>query len=403
MKFSASRLLRSESTPGILLAIAAAVAVVLSNSPAATFYNDTFATPVAVQVGTVQLAKPLLLWINEGLMAIFFLLVGLEIKREVVRGHLSTLAEAALPLGAALGGMAVPAMIYLAINATDPVARMGWAIPTATDIAFALGVLSLLGNRVPLSLKVFLTAVAVIDDLGAIVIIGLFYTADLSSGMLLAAAFAALALAIFNRAGVSNIAAYLLLGSLLWLIVVKSGVHATLAGVAVALAIPVRPQGAQQRTLDFENALRPWVAFLILPVFAFANAGISLSAITMSTLVSPVPVGIALGLIVGKFAGVLLASTVLIKSGVAKMPADASWIQLAGIAALCGIGFTMSLFIGSLAFEGQDERYATLVKLGVLTGSLVSALIGCALLISNGALRPRMPRYSFTDPVNPDT
>ncbi len=374
--------LQKQSSAGIVLAAAAAVALVISNSPLAGLYESALAMPVVVQAGDLRLGKPLLLWINDGLMAIFFLLVGLEIKREILEGELSSVSQSLLPVVAAIGGMALPALIYSTFNWSDPVTRAGWAIPTATDIAFALGVLSLLGSRVSISLKIFLTAVAVIDDLGAIVIIALFYTDDLSAGMLLAAALATAVLLVLNRAGVVRIAAYVVVGTLLWVAVLQSGVHATLAGVIVALAIPLRtknkPGHTPLRTL--EHALHPWVAFGVLPVFAFANAGVSFSGISLATVAAPVPVGIALGLVVGKLVGVFGASFLTVKAGFAGLPAGATWIELAGVAMLCGIGFTMSLFIGSLAFEHQAGRYDAQLRLGVLCGSIVSAVTGYAVL-----------------------
>lgn len=383
-------LLQKQSSPGIALAVAAAIALVISNSPLARFYEGAFATPVAVQIGAFALAKPLLLWINEGLMALFFLVVGLEIKREIVGGALSSREQALLPLVAAIGGMTAPALIYLSFNWNEPVARAGWAIPTATDIAFALGVFALLGSRAPVSLKIFLTAVAVIDDLGAIMIIGLFYTADLSAGMLIAAAIATAILFVLNRAGVVRTAAYILVGALLWLAVVKSGFHATLAGVVTALAIPLRTNNAANSPLiTLQDSLHPWVAFGILPLFAFANAGVSLAGVSLATLAGPVPLGIALGLAAGKFIGVFGASFALIKSGVARMPEGATWMQFAGVTILCGIGFTMSLFIGSLAFEHQPGAYDAPVRLGVLSGSIVSALVGW--LVIACAARPDRP------------
>lgn len=383
-------LLQKQSSPGIALAVAAAIALVISNSPLARFYEGAFATPVAVQIGAFALAKPLLLWINEGLMALFFLVVGLEIKREIVGGALSSREQALLPLVAAIGGMTAPALIYLSFNWNEPVARAGWAIPTATDIAFALGVFALLGSRAPVSLKIFLTAVAVIDDLGAIMIIGLFYTADLSAGMLIAAAIATAILFVLNRAGVVRTAAYILVGALLWLAVVKSGFHATLAGVITALAIPLRTNNAANSPLiTLQDSLHPWVAFGILPLFAFANAGVSLAGVSLATLAGPVPLGIALGLAAGKFIGVFGASFALIKSGVARMPEGATWMQFAGVTILCGIGFTMSLFIGSLAFEHQPGAYDAPVRLGVLSGSIVSALVGW--LVIACAARPDRP------------
>jgi NhaA family Na+:H+ antiporter len=313
-------------------------------------------------------------------MAIFFLLVGLEVKREVVEGELSTPAQVVLPVAAGIGGMAVPALIYIVINRGGGAAVNGWAIPTATDIAFALGILSLLGNRVPMSLKVFLTAVAIADDLGAIVIIALFYTAELSISMLIGAAVAIAALIALNLMKITRIGPYVLVGIILWVFVLKSGVHATLAGVATAFAVPLKttdPQG-HAPLHRLEHGLHPWVAFVILPIFAFANAGVSFAGVSLSALTEPVPLGIAAGLFVGKLVGICGASVLLVGFGFAKLPEHTTWPQLVGAAALCGIGFTMSLFIGSLAFEGPE--YFTPLRLGVIAGSTLSGITGYVLL-----------------------
>ncbi|MGH8728526.1 MAG: Na+/H+ antiporter NhaA [Burkholderiales bacterium] len=382
MRSAIQEFLHKESAGGIVLALAAAIALLISNSPLANLYDSLLATAVALQAGDFKLAKPLLLWINDGLMAVFFLLVGLEIKREILEGELSSVAQSLLPGVAAIGGMVLPAAIYTAFNWSDPVARAGWAIPAATDIAFALGVLSLLGKRVPISLKIFLTAVAVIDDLGAIVIIALFYTADLSTAMLFGAALATLTLLVLNLAGVTRIAAYVIVGTVLWVTVLKSGVHATLAGVILAFAIPLRARDEENHSplKHLEHTLHPWVAFGVLPIFAFANAGVSFSGMSPATLVEPVPLGITLGLFLGKLIGVFGASFLLIKAGVAKLPESAGWTELAGVALLCGIGFTMSLFIGSLAFEQQSGKFDGLLRLGVISGSIASAVVGYVVL-----------------------
>jgi Na+:H+ antiporter, NhaA family len=382
MRSAIQEFLHKESAGGIVLALAAAIALLISNSPLASLYDSLLATAVALQAGDFKLAKPLLLWINDGLMAVFFLLVGLEIKREILEGELSSVAQSLLPGVAAIGGMVLPAAIYTAFNWSDPVARAGWAIPAATDIAFALGVLSLLGKRVPISLKIFLTAVAVIDDLGAIVIIALFYTADLSTAMLFGAALATLTLLVLNLAGVTRTAAYVIVGTVLWVTVLKSGVHATLAGVILAFAIPLRARDEENHSplKDLEHTLHPWVAFGVLPIFAFANAGVSFSGMSPATLVEPVPLGITLGLFLGKLIGVFGASFLLIKAGVAKLPESAGWTKLAGVALLCGIGFTMSLFIGSLAFEQQSGKFDGLLRLGVISGSIASAVVGYVVL-----------------------
>jgi NhaA family Na+:H+ antiporter len=372
--------LRLEAAGGILLAVAALVALLLANSPLVAFYDILLGTKVEVQVGVLELRKPLLLWINDGLMAIFFLLVGLEIKREVLQGELSTPAKAALPAIAAVGGMAVPAAIYVAFNVDDAERLHGWAIPAATDIAFAVGVLALLGERVPSSLKVFLLALAIIDDLGAIVIIAIFYTGHLSLFALALAVSALVLLLVLNRAGVTRVAAYVLVGIFLWVCVLKSGVHATLAGVALAFAVPVDGGGAEDEgpLARLEQALHPWVAYGILPLFAFANAGVALDGLSPATLVEPVPLGIAAGLFLGKQIGVFLFVWAAVRLGLGERPEGASWVQIYGVALLCGIGFTMSLFIGTLAFE--DPAFADDVRLGVLGGSLLSAVAGYAVL-----------------------
>jgi len=313
-------------------------------------------------------------------MAVFFFLVGLEIKREMLEGELASRAQALLPAGAALGGMLVPALIYAAINMSDPVGLRGWGIPMATDIAFALGILVLLGERVPSSLKIFLTAVAIIDDLGAILVIAFFYTADLSLNMLLAAGCGMLVLLALNRSRVTAIGPYVLVGLVIWVLVLKSGIHATLAGVITALAVPLSDGRGGSPLKTAEHALHPWVAYLVLPVFAFANAGVSLAGVTLSTLTQAVPLGIASGLVVGKAVGVFGASWLLMRFGGAKLPDQSSWLQFLGVCVLCGVGFTMSLFIGSLAFDGADAALGVQVKMGVLLGSLVSATVAVLLL-----------------------
>jgi len=368
------RFLALESAGGIVLAGAAALAIILANSPLERYYALFLDTPVEVRFGAFQIAKPLLLWINDGLMALFFFTVGLELKREVVQGELSTPSQVALPALAALGGMAIPALVYASLNWGDPVRLQGWAIPAATDIAFALGVLSLLGPRVPQSLKIFLMTLAILDDLGAIVIIAVFYTADLSGMSLGIAGVMLLVLLALNRAGVQRVAPYMVAGLVLWASVLKSGVHATLAGAALAAFIPAR--GARR----LEEDLHGVVALGILPLFAFANAGVALRGVTLGSLALPVPLGIAAGLLLGKTAGVLLATWGGVRLGLASLPAQAKWADMAGIAALCGIGFTMSLFIGGLAFEGALAEYGVQTRLGILAGSLASALAGYAIL-----------------------
>jgi Na+:H+ antiporter, NhaA family len=380
------RFIASESAAGVVLAIAAIVALVVSNSPLAPAYEHFVQLRGELRIGGdwLVLSKPLLLWINDLWMAVFFFLVGLEVKREVLAGELASLKQAALPAAAALGGMILPALIYVAMNHGDPVALRGWAIPTATDIAFALGILMLLGSRVPPSLKIFLTAVAIIDDLGAIVVIALFYTADLSTTMLAAAAGGVALLFVLNRSRVSNIGPYVVIGLVIWVCVLKSGIHATLAGAVTAMAIPLRDKHGGSPLETAEHVLNPWVAFLVLPMFAFANAGVSLQGVSLDTLTQGIPMGIALGLVLGKAAGVFGGSWLLMRLAGASLPAGASRRQFFGVCLLCGIGFTMSLFIGGLAFEGQAPSYELQVKLGVLGGSLIAGVLGSLLLLSTG-------------------
>jgi NhaA family Na+:H+ antiporter len=363
-----------ESAGGILLAGAAVLAMVLANSPLESAYTGFLDTPVEVRVGGFDIAKPLLLWINDGLMAVFFFLVGLELKREMQDGELSSPAQVMLPALAAAGGMALPAAIYLWFNWGDPLTAQGWAIPTATDIAFALGVLSLLGNRVPVGLKVFLMTLAILDDIGAIVIIALFYTDNLAPTSLAIAGAALASLLVLNRAGVQRATPYLLIGLVLWASVLKSGVHATLAGVALAFFIP------RKAARMLEHDLHPPVAYAILPLFAFANAGVPLEGVSLASFLAPLPLGIAAGLVAGKTLGVFGVTFLAIRFGLARMPAGATWGSLLGLSLLCGIGFTMSLFIAGLAFEGLGAEYAVTTRLGILAGSLLSALGGYALL-----------------------
>jgi NhaA family Na+:H+ antiporter len=381
-----------ESSVGILLMLVTVAALILKNSALSGAYNTFLHTPVEIRFGALQIAKPLLLWINDGLMAVFFLLVGLEVKRELLRGSLSSWSQAALPVIAALGGMAVPALIYVGFNFRDPVAVHGWAIPTATDIAFALGILSLLGKRVPLSLKIFLLALAIMDDLGAIVIIALFYTSHLSLVSIAVAAVALVALFALNRSGVVSRAAYILLGAVLWVSVLKSGVHATLAGVALAFMIPLdaRRKGAESSLSEsIEHDLHPWVSFMILPLFAFVNAGIDLRGLSLGQLLSPVPLGIMLGLFLGKQVGVFLFSWAAIRMKMAALPEGSNWMQLYGIALMTGIGFTMSFFIDSLAFvDGAAYGYAD--KLAILLGSLLSGIAGYLVLRASPLKRTHM-------------
>ncbi len=372
-----------ESAGGILLAGAAALAMLLANSPLEGVYVRFLDTPVEVRFGAFEIAKPFLLWINDGLMAVFFFLIGLELKREALEGELSSPAQVVLPALAAAGGMALPAAIYLWFNWGDPLTAQGWAIPTATDIAFALGVLSLLGNRVPAGLKVFLLTLAILDDVGAIVIIALFYTDNLAAGSLGIAGVALAALLALNRGKVQGAAPYILVGLVLWASVLKSGVHATLAGVVLAFFIPRKAA----RTL--EHDLHRPVAYAILPLFAFANAGVALEGVSLDSFLLPLPLGIAAGLIAGKTLGVFGVAFLAIRLGLAQMPAGANWSSLFGLALLCGIGFTMSLFIAGLAFEGLGPEYAKLTRLGILAGSLICALGGYVLLRASLPPSPR--------------
>jgi NhaA family Na+:H+ antiporter len=374
--------LRLEAASGVLLFIAALLAMVAENSPIDSYYDALLEIPVVIQVGAFAIAKPLLLWINDGLMAIFFFLIGLEVKREVLAGELSDPSRVVLPIIAAVGGMAAPAVIYSYINWGDPVAMKGWAIPSATDIAFALGVLALLGSRIPQALKLFLMTLAIVDDLGAIIIIAIFYTADLSLSSLLVAVSAIAVLVIMNRRGVLGLAPYMLVGVVLWAAVLKSGVHATLAGVVTAFFIPFRklPGESQTQLEKLEQDLHPAVAYGILPLFALANAGIPFDGISLDSFLHPVPLGIATGLFFGNQLGVIGFSWVAIKLGISRLPQEVSWIQLYGAALLCGIGFTMSLFVGSLAFEQGGPDYAVDDRLGILLGSLVSGLFGYTVL-----------------------
>ena len=374
----------TESSGGIVLAMAAVLALIISNSMLGDWYQSFLSIPGQVIIGGDQglvLSKPLIVWVNDLWMAAFFFLVGLEIKREFLAGELSGPGQVTLPALSAVGGMAVPALIYVFFNQGDALALKGWAIPAATDIAFALGIVVLLGSKVPLSLKVFLTAVAIIDDLLAIIIIALFYTSSLSPTMLLGAAGAGAVLVILNRLKITRVDVYILVGIVMWLFVLKSGVHATLAGVITALAIPMKDEHGNSPLKKLEHGLHPWVAFLILPVFAFSNAGVVLSGITFDILFGPIPLGIMLGLFLGKAVGVFGVSSLLIKMGWVKAPAGASQMQLLGVSILCGIGFTMSLFVGGLAFVGLDSAYALQLKLGVLGGSILSGIVGTIILI----------------------
>ena len=372
--------LRLEAAGGLLLMGAAVLALVVANSPLAGIYTSFLELPVEARIGALGISKPMILWINDGLMAVFFLLVGLELKRETLEGHLSSLRDAALPAFAALGGMALPAAIYAWFNWGDAAAMKGWAIPSATDIAFALGVLMLFGERMPAALKAFLLSVAIFDDIGAIIIIAAFYTSELSLTALVVALGLTALLALLNRAGVTRRAAYVLVGVPLWFALLKSGVHATLAGVVLALFIPLRQPtaepGQHSPLHEFEHALHPWVAFAVLPLFAFANAGVPLAGISASQLLHPVSLGIVAGLFVGKQAGIVGLSWLAVRSGFATLPRDVDWGLLYGASLLCGIGFTMSLFIASLAFEQGGGAYLGLERIGILAGSTIAGIAG---------------------------
>jgi NhaA family Na+:H+ antiporter len=372
-----------ESSAGIVLIFVTVAALLLKNSPLSEAYNAFLHTPVEVRFGVLHIDKPLLLWINDGLMAVFFLLIGLEVKREIIEGDLSSWSQVALPGIAAVGGMAVPALIYIGFNHGESFAMRGWAIPTATDIAFSLGILSLLGNRVPISLKIFLMALAIIDDLGAIIIIALFYTADLSTFSITFAITTIVILILMNKLGVAKKACYIILGIVLWVSVLKSGVHATLAGVALAFTIPFESKDKDGNSFSIsktmEHDLHYWVAFMILPLFAFVNAGVDLRKISMNQMNEGVPLGIMLGLFIGKQLGVFGFSWAAIKLKLASLPNESNWWQLYGVAVLTGIGFTMSLFINSLAFE-DDMVYQYTDRLAVIIGSFLSGIFGYLIL-----------------------
>ena len=374
--------LRLEAAGGVLLFAAAVLAMACANSVLAPLYDTFLDTPVEIRIGAFLIAKPMLLWINDGLMAVFFFLVGLEIKREALEGELSRPGQRTLPALAAAGGMLVPGLIYAWFNWSDPVALKGWAIPTATDIAFAVGVLALLGPRIPSALKIFVLTLAILDDLGAILIIALFYTDKLALNSLVIAMLACAALALLNRRGVKAVPPYILIGIVMWAAVLKSGVHATVAGVLLALFIPLRTGAGngEPPLRRLERELHPTVAFVILPIFAFANAGVPLDGINLAFFASEVPAGIALGLLLGKPLGVFGASWLAIRFGVARMPEATRWLQLFGAALLCGIGFTMSLFIASLAFENEAAKLVVESRLGILAGSITAGIVGFLVL-----------------------
>jgi len=380
------RFFNGDASGGIVLIIAAALAMLLANSGLTShLYQAFLSTPVQLKVGPLEINKNMLLWINDALMAVFFLLVGLEVKRELVLGSLASRQQAAFPVIAAIGGMVVPALLYLAFNYQDPITRQGWAIPAATDIAFALGVLALLGNRVPLTLKIFLMALAIIDDLGAIIIIALFYTSDLSVLSLGVAGVAIAVLALLNLCNVRRTGVYILVGAILWTAVLKSGVHATLAGVIVGFFIPLKEKEGRSPAGELEHVLHPWVAFLILPLFAFANAGVSLAGVTLESLTSLLPLGIIAGLFIGKPLGIGLFCWLAVRLKLATLPQDTTGRQIFAVSVLCGIGFTMSIFISTLAFGDMDPQLITWAKLGILIGSLLAAVTGYSLLRSRNS------------------
>lgn len=381
---SITALFKHEAAGGVILVAAALFALIIANSPAFGLYQMVFDMPVTISIGAFSIDKPMLLWINDGLMAIFFFLIGLEVKREVLDGHLSSPQKVALPAIAAIAGIMVPALFYVVFNYQDAVTFKGWAVPAATDIAFALGVFSLFGRALPITLKLFLLSVAIFDDIGAIIIIALFYSADMSLLSLSVGLAGLCILFLLNRFNVAKPAAYLVVGVVVWAAVLKSGVHATLAGFAIAWFIPFKPtfdsstQSSSSMLLKLEEGLHTWVAFLILPVFAFANAGVRF--IDADVILMPVVIGIIAGLFVGKQLGIFGACWLAVKLGVAKLPAGVTWLQVYAVSILCGIGFTMSLFVGSLAFEGYSSEYLDSVKIGVLSASLLSACLGAVFI-----------------------
>ncbi|SEQ24981.1 Na+/H+ antiporter NhaA [Thalassovita taeanensis] len=369
---------KHEAAGGILLMLSAAAALMVANSSLSQGYDSVLGSILSVTFNGEGLSKPLVLWINDGLMAVFFFLIGLELKRELLEGKLKNPSDVVLPGMAAVGGMAVPALIYAALNWGTPTLD-GWAIPAATDIAFALGILALVGRRAPTSLKVFLLTLAILDDLGAIIVIALFYTAELKLDYLYLATLPLAGLIWLNMRGAHRVAPALLLGVIMWVFVLKSGVHATLAGVITAFCIPIKDKWGKSPLHALEHGLSPYVLYLIIPIFAFANAGVVLSGLTLPDLLSPVPLGVAAGLIVGKQIGVFGVTFVMVKAGLARMPSGAGWLHIYGVACLAGVGFTMSLFIGSLSFG--DPALMNQVRLGVLCGSIVSGLMGYGALM----------------------
>jgi len=377
-----ARFLKMESSAGIILMMATAIALIVSNTALNYYYNLLLDTPVEIRIGALQIAKPLLLWINDGLMAVFFFLVGLELKRELIEGELSDIKNIMLPAIGAIGGMLIPALIYVYFNSNDPIAMQGWAIPAATDIAFALGILALLGSRVPKSIKIFLTSLAIFDDIGAIVIIAIFYTDKISLIALVIVAICILVLWLINRRDIESKSVYVLIGVVMWVAMLKSGVHATLAGVILAMFIPI---GSKTRSdysplRSLEHDLHFTVAFIILPVFAFANAGLSFAGMGINQIFHGVSLGVASGLFIGKQIGIFAFCWLAIKAGITRLSDGMSWGSLYGAAILCGVGFTMSLFIGSLAFEETGVNLLFDERLGIIAGSLASGLMGYIVL-----------------------
>ncbi len=380
------RFFKHEAAGGILLMLSAALALIVANSGWSAGYEALLETKLSILIGGQGLSKALILWINDGLMAIFFFLIGLELKAEMKEGKLKNPADVMLPGLAAVGGMIAPALVFLAFNLSDPVTRGGWAIPAATDIAFAVGVLALLGKRVPPALKIFLLTLAILDDLGAIIIIALFYTSELHLNYLVMALVPLAGLMWLNWRGTHRIAPFVLLGAVLWVLVLKSGVHATIAGVVTAFFLPLRDRFGKSPLHSVEHGLQPYVMFLIVPIFAFANAGVVLSGLSFADLFAPLPLGIAAGLFIGKQIGVFGATWLTVRSGLARLPDGVGWQHIYGLACLAGIGFTMSLFIGGLSFA--DPALMNAVRLGVLSGSALSAVLGYVVLYRSGTAQP---------------
>ncbi len=380
--FLSTKYFKHEAAGGIVLVSAAVLAILVANSPLFNYYALLIDTPVAVQVGALEIAKPLLLWVNDGLMAVFFFLIGLELKREILEGELSDKNKIILPGIGAIGGMSVPAIIYAVVNWNDPTALKGWAIPAATDIAFALGILSLLGSRVPIGLKVFLTSLAILDDIGAILIIAFFYTSKISFGALLVAVLCCVVLFLLNRKDVFEKSLYILIGVVMWVAMLKSGVHATLMGVLLAMFIPLKtardPDTSPLKSM--EHDLHTTVVFIILPIFAFCNAGVNFDGFGVSQLLHGVSLGIALGLFFGNQFGIFFLCWLAIKLKLTTLPENVSWLSLYGVATLCGVGFTMSMFIGSLAFEETGANMLFDERIGIMLGSLASGVLGYVIL-----------------------